>query len=127
MKQCGKPEHIAIIPDGNRRWAVQHGFPVRKGHEEGAKKIIEILKYCQQLNIPYVTLYAFSSENLERPAKETRFFFSILPDYLNRMANEFLEKGVHIIFIGDIASLPASIQKSVRDCQEKSKKIATKK
>ena len=75
MKQCGKPEHIAIIPDGNRRWAVQHGFPVRKGHEEGAKKIIEILKYCQQLNIPYVTLYAFSSENLERPAKETRFFF----------------------------------------------------
>lgn len=127
MKQCGSLKHIAIIPDGNRRWATQRGLPVRKGHEEGAKKVIEILKYCRQLNIPYVTLYAFSSENLERPAKETQFFFSILTDYLNQLANEFLEKGVHIIFIGDIASLPKNIQKSVKDCQEKSEKNSQEK
>jgi undecaprenyl diphosphate synthase len=114
MSQFNKiPEHIAIIMDGNGRWAEKRGLLRYIGHEQGAKTVQDIIQYISELGIKYVTLYAFSSENWQRPREEIDAIMQILDRYLNEDVNELIKNGVRIAAIGDLDRLPSAVKKSL--------------
>ena len=98
--------HLAIIMDGNGRWAEQRGMPRWKGHENGAKTVRRISEAACRLEIPLLTLYAFSSENWKRPANEIRILFNLLHRYLLAERQNLIEKGIRISAIGRRDRLP---------------------
>ena len=100
------PRHIAIIMDGNGRWAKKRGLPRAFGHREGAKVVKEIVTACAQLGIEVLTLYAFSTENWARPKAEIAGLMRILEAYLKRELHTFMENNVRLRVIGDISALP---------------------
>ena len=75
------PEHIAIIMDGNRRWAKEHNVPIQMGHKEGAKTIEKIVKYANQIGLKYITVYAFSTENWKRSQEEVSWLMQLLQNF----------------------------------------------
>ena len=101
------PRHIAIIMDGNGRWAKSRGLPRTEGHRAGAKAVKAIVSECRRLGIEFLTLYAFSSENWNRPKLEIAALFKLLLEFLNSETAELLEKGVKLNVLGDIDGLPA--------------------
>lgn len=117
MDSYEKPKHIAFIPDGNRRWAVQNNLSFRDGHRRGAENFIDILKYCSKINISYVTFYAFSSENWQRPLEEKRFLFLLLLKYLNQKKEDFIDQ-FNIRFIGDISTFSNSVRDSIKKIEQ---------
>ncbi len=94
------PEHIGIIMDGNGRWAKLRGLPRNMGHKKGAEVFEEISKYCRELGIKYLTVYAFSTENWRRPKEEVDGIMNLMRDYLKRM-EKAAGKGIAVRFIGD--------------------------
>ncbi len=107
------PEHIAIIMDGNGRWAQRQGLSRLEGHRAGVDSATEIVRYCGELGIPYLTLYAFSSENWKRPKDEVLGLMGILRDYLSRDSSELIEKGVRVKTIGSLERLPKALQTAI--------------
>ena len=103
------PEHIAIIMDGNGRWAKKRGLPRSVGHSAGAKKFKEIARYCNKIGVKYLTVYAFSTENWKRPKEEVDGIMNLLRDYLKDSAN-FKGENIKLRFVGDIEALPEDIQ-----------------
>ncbi|NCO05192.1 MAG: di-trans,poly-cis-decaprenylcistransferase [Candidatus Magasanikbacteria bacterium] len=104
------PHHIAMIMDGNRRWAVQHGLPKIKGHSEGAKAIRVMAQAMLDRNIPYLTLYALSTENLtNRSEKELTHIFGLI-ERLPKFLKELTDNDVRIRVIGDMSKLPKKTQ-----------------
>ncbi|MBR2043854.1 MAG: isoprenyl transferase [Clostridia bacterium] len=103
------PGHIAIIMDGNGRWAKNKGMPRSFGHTAGAKKFKEIARYCNKIGVKYLTVYAFSTENWKRPKEEIDGIMNLLRDYLLDTAN-FKGENVRLRFIGDRESLPQDIR-----------------
>jgi undecaprenyl diphosphate synthase len=101
------PRHIAIIMDGNGRWARARGLPVRKGHEAGADSVREVVELCGAWGVGVLTLYAFSSENWNRPRAEVAALMRLLQRFLKREADELMEKNVRLRAIGDLERLPA--------------------
>lgn len=95
------PAHVAIIMDGNGRWAQQRGRPRLFGHHAGAKRVRDILKACPGLGVKYLTIFAFSTENWKRTQTEVSGLMSLFRKYLEREANELFESGVCVRFIGD--------------------------
>ncbi len=95
------PAHVAIIMDGNGRWAQQRGRPRLFGHHAGARRVREILKSCPDLGVKYLTLFAFSTENWKRTQTEVAGLMSLFRMYLEREAKELFESGVCVRFIGD--------------------------
>jgi len=95
------PGHVAIIMDGNGRWAQQRGRPRLFGHHAGARRVREILKACPELGVKYLTLFAFSTENWKRTQTEVAGLMTLFRKYLEREANELFESGVCVRFIGD--------------------------
>jgi len=95
------PEHVAIIMDGNGRWAQKRGRPRLFGHHAGARRVREILKSCPKLGVKYLTIFAFSTENWKRTQVEVAGLMSLFRKYLEREANELFESGVCVRFIGD--------------------------
>lgn len=95
------PAHVAIIMDGNGRWAQQRGRPRLFGHHAGARRVREILKACPELGVKYLTIFAFSTENWKRTQTEVSGLMSLFRKYLEREANELFESGVCVRFIGD--------------------------
>jgi undecaprenyl diphosphate synthase len=108
------PRHVAIIMDGNGRWATQRGLPRTAGHRAGTENIRRILERCGDHGVQYVTLYAFSTENWARPPKEVRFLIRLLGMYLRRELQNLHRNGVRILHLGHIEALPAYLQEQVR-------------
>lgn len=108
------PHHVAIIMDGNGRWAKKRGLDRSTGHKEGAKTFRKICDYAADLGIEYLTFYAFSTENWKRPQNEVDALMNLFRDYLSEMQEreeENEERGYNIRFIGDIGGIPEDIQK----------------
>jgi undecaprenyl diphosphate synthase len=107
------PRHVAIIMDGNGRWAQQRGFPRIAGHRQGAKALKELVRCCKDWGIPALTAYAFSTENWQRPLKEVEFLMRLFERLLRRELAEMHREGVRISFIGDLSVLPASLGRAI--------------
>lgn len=114
-------KHLAIIMDGNGRWAKKRGLPRTKGHEEAFNRIREILDYCKDYDIKVVSLYAFSTENWKRPKAEISFLFNYLEIFFKREINEIMEEGTKIIVSGDISKLPEKTRKTTEKAIEMTK------
>ncbi|MEJ8560716.1 polyprenyl diphosphate synthase [Yoonia sp. GPGPB17] len=95
------PTHVAIIMDGNGRWAQQRGRPRLFGHHAGARRVRDVLESCPALGVKYLTIFAFSTENWKRTQSEVAGLMSLFRKYLEREANELFDKGVCVRFIGD--------------------------
>ena len=107
------PRHIAIIMDGNGRWAKSRGLPRIKGHERGADAVRECVEGCGELKVEFLTLYAFSAENWQRPKTEIIALMHLLEKFLKEKTPELLEKNVRLQAIGRLTDLPASCQKQL--------------
>lgn len=102
----GLPAHVAIIMDGNGRWAQARGLPRHEGHKAGACAVRGIVAECRRLGIPHLTLYAFSSENWARPRAEISQLFSLLSQFLTSEVPEMQRKGIALKVLGDLDGLP---------------------
>ncbi len=107
------PTHIAIIMDGNGRWAKQKGLPRVRGHEEGVKRVRDVVNAAEEAGIKYLTLYAFSSENWKRPALEVSFLMGLLSRYIDQDIDELIKKNVCLHVIGELEKLPEEVKKKV--------------
>ncbi len=107
------PAHVAIIMDGNGRWARQRGWPRLKGHEAGAESVRAVVRYCGDLGIKYLTLYAFSKENWVRPATEVQGLMRLLRRYLREQSAELHKRRVRFRVIGCRDDLPAAVRREV--------------
>lgn len=114
------PKHIAIIMDGNGRWAKKRALPRSVGHSAGAKNFKTIARYCNSIGIRYLTVYAFSTENWNRPAAEVEALMNLLRDYLRDVTN-FTKENIVLRFIGDRLGLPQDIQQLMQNAEELSK------
>ncbi|MEA3465593.1 MAG: isoprenyl transferase [Thermodesulfobacteriota bacterium] len=108
------PEHLAIIMDGNGRWAQSKGLPRIAGHRQGVENVRAIVQRCATLGIRYLTLYAFSSENWRRPEAEVRALMALLGHYLSTEMATLQEHGVRLQVIGDLSKLPKNIVDSLQ-------------
>ena len=113
--------HVALIMDGNGRWAKQRGLPRHKGHEEGCKRIIEIFDVFKEYRIKVMTLYAFSTENWNRPKLEIKQLFTYLDKFFKDNIDDFMRDGVRVQVMGDITKLPAHTQIVVNDALNRTK------
>ncbi|MCF2145217.1 isoprenyl transferase [Desmonostoc muscorum LEGE 12446] len=104
------PHHIAVIMDGNGRWAKNRGLPRIAGHRQGAKTLKELLRCCKHWGIKALTAYAFSTENWQRPVEEVDFLMLLFERLLHRELAQMHQEGVRISFIGDLSVLPKSLQ-----------------
>ncbi len=116
------PNHIAIIMDGNGRWAKKRHLPRIMGHRQGAKTVKEIVTAVRELGVSYLTLYAFSKENWSRPKDEVSSLMDLLCEYLQQELDELLGNRIRLRAIGDLEDLPVRVQKILFDTIEKTSK-----
>ena len=107
------PAHIAVIMDGNGRWARSKKLPRVFGHREGANSVRNITEACAKLGVKYLTLYAFSTENWKRPKQEVSFLMKLLCEYLDKEIPTLMKNSVRFNTIGDISKLPADARKKI--------------
>jgi len=112
------PRHIAVIMDGNGRWAKQRGLPRREGHRAGAESVREVTEACMELGVEYLTLYAFSSENWNRPSEEVEALMSLLDRFLSEKQRELREQNIRLIAIGQLERLPDKTRKLLEQIME---------
>jgi len=105
------PRHVAIIMDGNGRWAKQRGLPRTEGHRKGARSVREVVTCAREMGIPYLTLYAFSVENWGRPVSEVSALMSLLQEFLVSELSLMSSHGIRLRVIGDISSMPVVVRK----------------
>lgn len=113
-------KHIAIIMDGNRRWAKQHNLPQNLGHKKGAENVVKITRAMKESGVKYLTLYAFSTENWQRSQDEVSALMQLLRDYLDKEFKEIMENDVRIIFIGERDMLSDDIQQKMSVIEKES-------
>ncbi len=113
-EQAKVPQHVAVIMDGNGRWAKARGWPRLKGHQEGANSLRAILRACRDHGVKYLTVYAFSSENWVRPKDEVSGLMSLLKTFLRKQEFELHENQVRLRMIGRMEDLPAAVQKELQ-------------
>ncbi len=114
-------KHIAVIMDGNRRWAKEKHLPSAMGHSKGVESLKKFLKACHSYGVEYLTVYAFSTENWNRSQEEVNFLMSLLANTLKNELAELDENEVRIKFIGDIDGLNPELQKILRNSEEQTK------
>lgn len=112
------PQHIAIIMDGNGRWATQRGLPRVAGHRAGMKVVKEITRACDELGVKILTLYAFSTENWKRPKEEVDFLMRLPQEYLETELEELVNKNVQIRLLGSEEGLPEHTLQALREARE---------
>jgi undecaprenyl diphosphate synthase len=112
------PAHVAIIMDGNRRWAREHGLPELEGHAAGVEAIRNVLRHAVRRGVPYLTLYAFSRENWARSDEEVSGLFGLLQETIGRETDELREQGVRVRVLGRLAELPPDTRSSVEAALE---------
>ncbi|WP_226578837.1 isoprenyl transferase [Halobacillus litoralis] len=121
LEEMHLPQHVAIIMDGNGRWAKNRGMPRIAGHKEGMGVVKRIVRYASDIGVKVLTLYAFSTENWKRPKNEVDFLMKLPVDFLNTYLPELIERNVQVRTIGDFNVLPAHTQKAVNEAIEKTK------
>ena len=121
MENLNLPNHIAIIMDGNRRWAREKGLSFRQGHREGAKTLEKIVRYSQKIGIKYITVYAFSTENWKRSEEEIKALMLLFKTYLDDYGVRADTENIKLQFIGDMSRLSKGLQKSMIKCVENTK------
>jgi len=104
------PNHVAIVPDGNGRWAEQRGLPRLEGHQAGAKNMWRMIKYLNEYPIKYVTLYGFSTENWNRPGEEVIGLFHLLKEHIEKEMPEIHKRSIRLRHLGRLEELPPSLQ-----------------
>ena len=107
------PEHIAIIMDGNGRWAKSHGLPRFAGHKEGVESVRDIVEAASQVGVKFLTLYTFSTENWKRPVEEVSLLMRLLLNNLKERVDELDENDIKMTCIGDMSSLPKEVQEQL--------------
>jgi undecaprenyl diphosphate synthase len=115
------PKHIAIIMDGNARWAKAKNLPLNIGHKTGAENISKIVEACIELKIEYLTLYAFSAENWDRPPSEVSYLLELLENYLESEINKLIEKNIAIVVSGDLSKISDNLRKKIEQITKKTK------
>ena len=115
------PKHIAIIMDGNRRWAKAQGKPAGFGHKAGAKTLENIVRYANEIGLQYITVYAFSTENWKRAEDEVNTLMLLLQNYLDEYSKRADSENIRIKILGDITALSQNMQKSIIECMERTK------
>jgi undecaprenyl diphosphate synthase len=115
----GPLEHVAIIMDGNRRWARLRGMPPVFGHQRGAEAVRRTVEGCRERNIRYLTLFAFSSENWRRPPSEVNELMNLLRFYLRREINELARSGVRLRFLGEHAVMAGDIAEMMAEAEQR--------
>ena len=109
------PKHIAIIMDGNRRWASQHNLTATEGHQAGAKNLEKIVDYCQKIGIKHLTVYALSTENWrKRSAQEVKGIFNLLLKVVKEKKEEYQRSGVRFFVLGNFQAFPLKIRKAIK-------------
>lgn len=116
MKQ---PKHIAVIMDGNGRWATARGLKRSEGHRAGTETVDKLLDHLLKIKIPYVSLYAFSTENWRRPRTEITALFSLLDEFIKTRLAKMIANGVRIVTSGDISRLPKKTRELLADAMRK--------
>ncbi|HIQ76809.1 MAG TPA: isoprenyl transferase [Candidatus Faecousia excrementipullorum] len=114
------PRHIAIIMDGNGRWAKNRGLPRTAGHAAGGETFRKIANYCRSLGVEYLTVYAFSTENWKRPEKEISGLMTLLGKYIREGLRDMEKNHVRFCFFGDLSRLPQKLQTLCLEAQERS-------
>ena len=107
------PGHIAIIPDGNGRWASRRGMPRNAGHREGSKVLKEIVLHCSEIGIKYLTVYAFSTENWKRPESEVNSLMELIHEFLEKAEEELSGSNIRIGIIGNMLGLSETLQRKI--------------
>ena len=115
------PKHIAIIMDGNRRWAKAQGKPAGFGHKAGAKTLENIVRYANKIGLEHITVYAFSTENWKRAEDEVNGLMMLLQNYLEEYSKRADSENIKIKILGDITALSQKLQKSIIECMERTK------
>ncbi len=115
------PRHIAIIMDGNRRWAKARGKSASFGHKEGAKTLENIVRYANKIGLEYITVYAFSTENWKRAEEEVKALMMLLQSYLDDYSKRADTENIKVKILGDISALTPGMQKSINRCMERTK------
>jgi len=113
------PNHVAIIMDGNGRWAKRRGNRRIFGHQNGVKSVRETVEASAELGINYLTLYAFSSENWSRPENEIKALMNLLVSTIDKELNTLLKNNIKLLTIGDLEGLPKKVQEKIQDIKEK--------
>lgn len=113
MEEKIMPKHIAIIMDGNRRWAKQRNLPVKLGHKQGAETLKKVVRYANKIGIKYITVYAFSTENWKRSEEEVSALMNLLESYLDDFAKEADTENIVIRVLGNMTQLSESLQESI--------------
>ena len=119
MSESNFSKHIAIIMDGNGRWAKERGLKRTAGHEEGAKVVRNITIHCAKLGVRYLTLYAFSTENWSRPKLEVEYLMKLLEKYLRNELETFLQNNIRFKAIGDLSKFSKSLQNTIKEIEKK--------
>ena len=117
----GMPEHIAIIMDGNRRWARAKGMPVALGHKQGAETFEKISRYANKIGIKYMTFYAFSTENWKRAEDEVKTLISLFQTYIDKYSKIADSENIRMKFIGDLSAFSPKLQNGLQDCVNRTK------
>ncbi len=115
------PKHIAIIMDGNGRWAKKRFLPRTAGHKAGVERVRDVIKAVDKLNIKYLTLYAFSTENWKRPKDEVGILMNLLATYLKKEIDELDEKGVRIRVLGSLDRIPEKVRQEIENSIERTR------
>lgn len=110
------PRHVAIIMDGNARWARKRGLPVMEGHREGAKTLVKVARDARRLGIRYLTVYAFSTENWSRPKDEIEGLWILLREFCHGTYARLRSEGIELRTIGDFSRLPEGLQSLLKAC-----------
>ena len=121
MEKENMPKHIAIIMDGNRRWAREKGLDAKLGHKEGAKTLEKIVRYANKIGLGYITVYAFSTENWKRAEDEVGALMLLLQNYLDDYSKRADTENIKVKVLGDISALSQKMQKSINNCMERTK------
>ena len=121
MNNMNIPEHIAIIMDGNRRWAKTKSLPIKLGHKNGAEALRKIVEYSKEIGVRYLTVYAFSTENWKRSKEEVDDLMNLLREYLGKIEQDIEGKDIKAKIIGDVTRLDLDIQEKIKKLEEKTK------
>ncbi len=117
-KKIVVPRHVALIMDGNGRWAKARLLPRSFGHQQGLSRMIDLLEHAYSLGVEYVTVYALSTENLNRPQEELEGLYHLVRTKFKDLVRRICEKGIRLRVIGDLSLLPPDVQKILRDSEQ---------
>ncbi len=115
------PQHVAIIMDGNARWAQSKNLPLKVGHKIGSENLQKVAESCIEIGIKYLTVYAFSSENWDRPQDEVNYLMQLLDEYLEREAKSLMEKDVKIVISGNLQKISEPTKLKIHNIQNLTK------